>query len=220
MSFDPPKSHCINCRFRIDLCVCEDAARVAARLSLPLDAVLIMHSKEHRKASNTGHLIRLTLPGSEIRLHGMPHHKVSFDDLLTGSNVALCLFPARGGRILTPALAAEYLAKGQRIRLVVPDGNWGQTTRMLKRLPALASLPRIELASFESSAERLRLRQRRNIRSERVSTYEAIAAAAGALFGSEAQEQLLELYDIAAFRMMALRGKLRLTEARASLGHR
>lgn len=212
MHFDAPKACCINCRFRPDLCVCNKAAQVAARLTVPFSVVLIMHAKENRKASNTGHLIRLALPSSEIRLHGVENQPANFDDLVTGPDVTLCLFPGRGGQILTPDVAAAYRNDGRRLRLVVPDGNWGQTTRMMKRIPALASLPCVELAAFEQSAERLRLRQRRNLTNERVSTYEAIAAAAGAMFGAEAQATLLELYDLAAFRMMALRGKFCITD--------
>jgi hypothetical protein len=37
------------------------------------------------------------------------------------------------------------------------------------------------------------------------------------LFGAEAQATLLELYDVAAFRMMALRGKLKISD-RPALG--
>jgi DTW domain-containing protein YfiP len=218
MHFTLPKAHCIRCRFRRELCVCAEADRVASKLKLPLTVLLVMHAKENRKASNTGHLARLALPGSELRIHGLPEAPARFDDLLTGPTVSLCLFPSRGGRLLTPELAAEYASRGQRIRLVVPDGNWGQTTRMMKRIPELTQLPRVELPTLEEPPERLLLRQRRNVFDERVSTYEAIAAAAGALFGAKAQATMLELYDVAAFRMMALRGKLKVSDRPALCG--
>lgn len=212
MPFCRPKSYCVSCRFRSDICVCARAATVAAKLDLPLRITLIMHAKENRKTSNTGHLIRLALRNTELRLHGFPNAPIVTDDLTSDTTETLCLFPSRGGLILTPETVAQYRATGKSLHLVVPDGNWGQTTRMLKRLPDLRALQRVELPSLAHAMQRSHLRQRRNLTPERISTYEAIAATLGMFFGEATEQALLELYDEAIGQMMLMRGKLSLKD--------
>lgn len=212
MSLYRHKTFCTRCRFRSDMCVCERAAAIANKLDLPLRISIIMHAKENRKTSNTGHLIRLALRNAQLHLHGFPGTRLEGHDFESNAAQTLCLFPARGGQILSPEIASHYLASGKPLHLVVPDGNWGQTTRMLKRIPHLNQIPRIELPKLVHSTKRAHLRQRRNLSPERLSTYEAIAATVGMFFGDAAEEALLELYDHAAGQMMAMRGKVQPAE--------
>jgi DTW domain-containing protein YfiP len=78
--------------------------------------------------------------------------------------------------------------------LVVLDGTWRQTRKMLRRLPELSRFPRFSLQAepaVESRRDRLREAPRPGARS----TLESIADALGALDSPEAGQRLLELHQ-------------------------
>src|SRR4051812_39630958 len=114
---------CARCRLRVPACVCG----AAPHLMLATRVILVMHRIEWVKPSNTGHLAQLALQNVEIRFHGLPHVPVRCDDV--NPETALAIFPGHGAI----PLSADFLAGRPRpITLLVPDGNWNQSHRMMK----------------------------------------------------------------------------------------
>jgi DTW domain-containing protein YfiP len=158
-----------------------------------------MHARESLRSSNTGRFAPLALQGSEVRLHGVKDHPVDLSDLAPESTYVL--FPGRGAKALTP----EHVATMTRpATILVPDGNWTQTSHMLKRLPLLSRLAKIELPGPLPGINRAR----RNVFPDRMSTFEAIAQAVGALEGPEVEDVLTDFLRRAVDRKLMLRGKL------------
>jgi DTW domain-containing protein YfiP len=86
--------------------------------------------------------------------------------------------------------------------LVVPDGTWRETRRMLRRLPALFGLPRWLLPAATEPA----LRLRRAPASGSRSTIEAIAGALAGAGDHEAAGELCRLYHRFAEQGLRARG--------------
>lgn len=180
--------------------------------------IVVLHEVESRKMSNTGHLAKLVLSDCLLRVQGSR----------TRDDVDLALLEethAADGRpwrtvLFYPGLGAEPASQelrvaGERLRLVVPDGTWGQARRMVKRIPELARLPRVSLPAIPAFVERTAMRPRGNPDdAARVSTCEAIAAAYGQLGESAAEAALYGVYDQAALRIALMRGKVPLSEHR------
>src|SRR5882672_9223145 len=93
---------CAACRLRREECVCAHAPY----LSISTRVIVIMHSKEWRKTTNTGHFARLAIQGAEVRLHGSPKARVSSGGIESAAASTLVLYPGRGANPLCP----EYIA--------------------------------------------------------------------------------------------------------------
>ena len=113
------------------------------------------------------------------------------------------LFPGRGAEPLTPELVASLPSPPA---LVVPDGNWRQASRMVKRLPLLADAVKVALPDRTFAGTALR----RNQPGHRMSTFEAVAQTLAVLEGEAVAGALLDFYRRATDRMLMVRGKLRL----------
>lgn len=189
---------CRNCRLVQSVCVCA----LAPRLALRGRVIVIMHANEWPRASNTGHFVQLALQRSAIRVHGLPHTPVDLADVdpESTSEAVLTLFPGHGAKPLDQVVAA---APNRPWTLLIPDGNWGQTKSMMRRVPCLQKAQAVELPGPILGD---RPRPRRNLFGDRMSTFEAIAQALGHLEGPEVQDQLLAFFCTAVDRMLALRG--------------
>jgi DTW domain-containing protein len=181
---------CAACRLWRNECVCAHAPH----LSIATRLIVIMHSKEWRKTTNTGHFARLAIKDAEVRLHGSPVRKVSSAGVDAASSSTLALFPGRGANPLCPA----YLALLPRpLTLLVPDGNWNQAKNMMRRLPMLNQAHPVRLCGPSLGADCLR----RNHLAGRMSTFEAIAQALGILEGAGTEIEMLRFFRQVLARM-------------------
>ncbi|MCX6105907.1 MAG: DTW domain-containing protein [Proteobacteria bacterium] len=187
---------CPSCRLSRSLCVCQ----VAPKLDLATRIEVIMHMGEWPRGSNTGHLVQLTLANAGIRLQGLQHQPVTGEDLLAAPGSLLALFPGCGAKILTPEFVAGL---PKPCTLLVPDGNWGQTKSMMRRLPLLKAAIPVALPGPTLNVNR----PRRNIFADRMSTFEAIAQAIGCLESAEAETALLTFFTTFAAQFMKMRGR-------------
>jgi len=181
---------CSACRLRREDCICAQAPhlRIATRL------IVIIHSKEWRRTTNTGHFARLAIQDSEVRLHGSPKQQVSSAGIESASPSTLVLYPGRGA---DPLSAESIAALPRPLTLLVPDGNWNQTQHMMRRLPMLSQARPVCLAERNLDHHGLR----RNRRADRMSTFEAIAQALGILEGEEIEDRLLRFFGHVLNRM-------------------
>lgn len=181
---------CVSCRLRREECVCAHAPR----LSIATRLIVLIHSKEWRRTTNTGHFARLAVRGAEVRLHGSPKGQASSAGVEPSSSSTLVLYPGRGA---DPLSAASITSLPRPFTLLVPDGNWNQTKHMMRRLPMLAQARPVCLDRPGSAYPGLR----RNRRPDRMSTFEAIAQALGILEGQAAEDDLLRFFRYVLDRM-------------------
>jgi DTW domain-containing protein YfiP len=181
---------CLVCRLRGGECVCVHAPR----LDLATRLIVIMHAKEWRRSTNTGHLVKAAVNGSEIRLHGRVHECVSSAGIDARSPSTLVLYPGRGAEPLTAAFVA---ALPRPLTLLVPDGNWNQAKKMMTRVPMLGEARAVSLVGPTLDVECLR----RNDGDERMSTFQAIAQALGALEGPQTEDCLMQFFQQVLARM-------------------
>ncbi|QJW95053.1 tRNA-uridine aminocarboxypropyltransferase [Frigoriglobus tundricola] len=206
MSADRDQTPCPACRLPVWLCVCAHAPRVATRTSL----LLIVHVHDLGRTSNTARLLALAVRGATLVGHGgLPAPPDPACHVPAGAT-PLVLFPGRGARTLTAELVAALPSPPA---LVVPDGNWKQAGRMVKRLPLLAGAAKVALPPRVFTGPALR----RNRPGERMSTFVAVAQALAVLEGEAVAGPLLDFYRRAVDRMLLVRGKLRLGDVYGGL---
>lgn len=201
MPADRDLAPCPACRLPMWLCVCAHAPRIATRTPL----VLVVHVHDLGRTSNTARLLALAVRGTTLLSHGAFPAPADPAAHVPAGATPIVLFPGRGARTLTPELVAALPSPPV---LIVPDGTWGQASRMVKRLPFLAGALKVALPArtFEGAA------LRRNSTGHHMSTYEAATQALGALEGEAVAGPLLDFYRRATDRMLHSRGKLPLGE--------
>ena len=201
------KLRCIRCRMVEDLCVCA----VFPSLKLKTRVVTLIHHREYWKPSNTGHLVRIALENSLVKVRRDPINYLETAHLLKPDMVNLALFPSGDSQELSPKFVRSLSGP---VNLIVPDGSWRQASKMIVRDPVLRGLPRVFLpASGEPSQYRLRV----ETREEGLATFEAIARVLGVLEGDPVRKQLEEGFKIFTDRLLWARGRLPLAEAAPSL---
>lgn len=177
------RRRCRRCYFPPAHCLCPDIPR----LETATRVIFVRHASERVRTTNTGRWAALALARSEVLEHAVAGAPLDAARL-AGGRVAV-LFP--GGRADRPEPCPETL--------VVLDGTWAQARRMLQRIPALRSLPRLSLPG--RPGERLRL----PTVAQGMSTIEALASALEVLGESAAARSLGELHRRAVTRGRALR---------------
>ena len=179
--------------------MCAHAPRVVTRTSL----LVVVHVHDLGRTSNTVRLLKLAIPGARVVSHGVYPAPADPASHVPAGATPVVLFPGHGARPLTPELVASLPSPPS---LVVPDGNWRQASRMVKRLPLLAGAVKVALPDRTFAGPAVR----RNHTGHHMSTYEAVAQALAALEGEAVAGPLLDFYRRATDRMLLVRGKLRL----------
>ena len=166
-------SRCTLCRLPSKWCICTYAPKLKTKTKI----TLLVHQIEWRKASNTGHMIRNAFVDQRILVQGRPHVQLSKEDIYWNDQPAYILYPGRGAKTIDQIPECDRM---NGIHLIVPDGSWGQSSSMLKRMRPLHGSQTIMLS--EPAPEHRR--QRINTSPERMSTLEAIILAIHQLEGN------------------------------------
>lgn len=183
---DDLPGRCRTCWVRVEHCICADLPRVEARSGV----VVVRHDREAAKSTGTARVASLALPRSRL---------VGFGDDPQEANAKLA---GLTGHLLFPAEPQAPWPTGPVENLVVLDGTWRQTRRMLKKLPALQGLPRLWLPPKETAVLRLRESAVEGGRS----TLEAIADALAILEGEAVAAPLHRLHALYVERVFRARG--------------
>ena len=141
---------CPSCALFEDRCVCDTFAQVRANVSL----FILRHFKERNRGSNTARILHASVQNSTIIDYGCPDaHFPDFNDF--DWNDAALIFPMFYNPIPShPPTAVEQIE--QIKTLILLDGSWKQTSRMLKRIPELVRLPRLEIQPASPPLPRIR----------------------------------------------------------------
>ncbi len=185
---DDLPGRCKRCWIRTEHCVCADIPALSTRVQV----LLVRHHSEARKSTGTARVAALALPS--LRL-------VDFTDDPEASNAALPALDAAQDWVLYPDDTASEPASPPRT-LVVVDGTWRQTRKMLKKLPKLDGLPRLRLTAAPPKA----LRLRGTSLEEGRSTLEALADALALLGDVDAAQGLHALHALYVERVLKARG--------------
>ncbi len=172
-----------------------------------VEVLILQHPLEVGNAKGSARLLHLSLPGSQL-LTG----EVFADQALLGvtsqpqievphARHTLLLYPDTPNDTLTdkaltlaapPLLPPGWLRDPSHLRLIVLDGTWRKSRKMLYLNPLLQRLPRLSLQDVPASNYRIRKAHR----PDQLSTLEATCAALMQLEGSvERFQPLLTAFD-------------------------
>ena len=178
---------CEGCLLHKSRCICH----LIPSLNLKTRLVLVIHSKELKRTTNTGRLATLALGNSKLCVRGRPGENLDLSDQLVPEYESFLLYPSED------AVDLSCLSRNRKLpaQLIVPDGNWRQATKVGFRHKELSHLQRVKISPPpppNSSQTRNYLRKEHF--EGGMSTLEAIAFALGHFEGSEVRESLLGLY--------------------------
>lgn len=166
----------------------------ACTLLQPLEVhtpfLVFRHARESPKSTSSVRWAQLVLPGCEVV------------DYRSRAEAPALFMPRPGDWLLYPDETAVVPAAGVVQRVVVLDGTWRQTRRMLRAIPGLPGLPRLAIPARPGGS-----RLRAAPRSGALSTLEAMAAAVRAVESDALGEALLQIHDLLVERVLRARGR-------------
>ena len=182
------------------------------------EVLILQHPLEVHEAKGTARLLHLSLPHSRM-VTGERFDAIALQPLLTAPfdatdaaiapRHALLLYPeapqdATLGIATPPPLNPAWLQSPERLRLVVLDGTWRKSRKMLHQNPLLQQLPRLPLRELPASRYRIRTAHQPH----QLSTLEATCAALAQLEGHPRRfEPLLGAFDRFVAQQAAWQGR-------------
>lgn len=194
---------CQTCLRPQTTCICQWITPVAHQV----EVVVLQHPQEVANAKGSARLLHLSLPRS-ILVSGEVFAEEALQALLSAPldfkagtahtpRCTVLLYPEsprdKGlGLPAPPALASGCLNDPSRLRLIVLDGTWRKSRKMLYLNPLLQQLPRLALQGLPVSGYRIRKAHK----PDQLSTLEASCAALAQLEGqAQAFEPLLAAFE-------------------------
>lgn len=192
-SFTAPGApgRCGRCLLLSEFCLC---AGIGPGRPCSPEILIVRHQWEAWKSTGTARLAALALANARV-LDMAAEDPAPIRAELQKLADAWLLYPGRESQ--------SRLASPPKT-LVVLDGTWRQTRKMLRRLPELSRLPRFSLELEPTPRPRLREPPRPGARS----TLESIADALGVLHSRDLGAYLLNLHDQFVQRTLEGRGKV------------
>lgn len=183
------RPQCTACLRPVSACIC----RWVAPTAHAVEVLVLQHPLELHQAKGSARLLHLSLAHCR---------------LVVGEAFAAPVWPVDGKHTLLlypdsqqdtapdlwvpPPLPPEWPQAQSRLRLVVLDGTWRKSRKMLYQSPPLQQLPRLALRNLPPSHYRIRKAHG----PDQLSTLEATCYALGQLEGSAARFQpLLDAFD-------------------------
>ena len=189
---------CNICGLWEEFCVCHLLPQLDSRLRL----LLIQHSSELLRQSNTGRLVEKMVSPSEIVSWGAENTPFPDDRLQRPGVNCLVLYPRSNSRVLEPGdLRGD---DGAETCLVLLDATWAQAKSMSRRIPGLEKLPFVSLPQEETTAWKLRRSPSKGYCCTLEAAYRALSIVEGESF---ARPLLLSL-ELVMAKSLHMRGKL------------
>ena len=187
MPFSPPlcpEHLCPECRLPKEFCFCDRIPQITTNTWISL----VIHIAEVGCISNTGTPLVRAVHNSDSsvigkvgtpKFNGVPKRE---------GRTQVLLFPEPSAK---PIDEFKERQGDNPVQLVILDGTWSQTRRMMHRYPALYSLPKVALPSYTSNYI-----LRKSPHEGGLCTIEAAAYALKILEGDHVSDPLLSLLDI------------------------
>ncbi|MET0857796.1 MAG: tRNA-uridine aminocarboxypropyltransferase [Telluria sp.] len=185
-STHPRRPTCATCLRPVAACICQWIAPVSTSVEL----LILQHPLEVANAKGSARLLHLSVPGS-VLLIGELFDPAELSALLhAGGRTPLLLYP--DDSVAAATTDTVSLADPAALRLVVLDGTWRKSRKMLYLNPLLQGLPRLALQGMPASHYRIRKAHA----PDQLSTFEAAAYALMRLDGGESRfAPLLAAFD-------------------------
>ncbi len=180
----------------VERCICE----VLTPMDTPTKLALVMHRREVKKSTNTGHLALKCLSDSELFVRGHQEAPADLAPLEEEGRTTLLLFPREDAEVLNPDFVAGL---SRPLTLIVPDGTWAQARRMVKREPVMTNA----IAVLPPPGPKTEYRLRHEHVDGGLATGEAIARALGALDGPAVQAHSENAFRLVVEGTLASRGR-------------
>ncbi|MGZ8288781.1 MAG: tRNA-uridine aminocarboxypropyltransferase [Telluria sp.] len=151
------RAMCAACLRPDKTCICALVAPVAASVEL----LVLQHPLEVGNAKGSARLLHLCLAGSRMAA-GETFDETELRELLhAGGRRPVLLYPDTPderslGLAPPPAFEGEWARDAAALRLVVLDGTWRKSRKMLYLNPLLQGLPRLPLTEVPASLYRIR----------------------------------------------------------------
>jgi len=174
------RATCATCLRPQASCICQWIAPLATSVAV----LILQHPLEVSNAKGSARLLHLGLPGSVLLAGEVFDPDVLSALLYEGGRTPLLLYPDSAAHA---APAASLLPAPNALRLVVLDGTWRKSRKMLSLNPLLQGLPRLALQGMPASHYRIRKAHA----PDQLSTLEASAYALMRLDGGAAPYQAL-----------------------------
>lgn len=157
MSNTSKRRHCTRCLRPLRTCMCEWITATANEVEL----VILQHPLEVNNVKNTARLLHLSLSNSRLIEGESFGDHFLLNSLGRDNKTSLLLYPPTpeetAMNLLTPPpLPRLDNLNSKQLRLIVLDGTWRKSRKMLYVNPYLQQLPRLSLASCPASAYRIR----------------------------------------------------------------
>ena len=200
--FPSKRAICAKCLRPQSTCICPWITPTAHTV----EVVVLQHPLEVHNAKGSARLLHLSLPLSRLvtgevfdpqALQRVLASPMQPDAPAHGHKQAVLLYPDTPedtalGMAAPPVLAPTLLRDPAQLRLIVLDGTWRKSRKMLFLNPLLQQIPRLPLRDMPPS----RYLIRKAHRPDQLSTLEATCAALVQLEGSPARFQpLLDAFD-------------------------
>ncbi|WP_426190792.1 tRNA-uridine aminocarboxypropyltransferase [Massilia sp. DWR3-1-1] len=169
---------CPTCLRPQTTCICRWIAAQAFDTSL----LILQHPLEVRNAKGSARLLHLCVPGSVMLTGEAFDRTVLAAHLGADGRTPLLLYPQEPGAPADPVQPDPGRGAAAGRRLVVLDGTWRKSRKMLHLNPLLATLPRLALRQMPASHYRIRKAHA----PDQLSSFEAAAYALSALQGDDA----------------------------------
>ncbi len=203
---DQKRKQCARCSRPVAACICGWIAPVRSDVAL----LILQHPMEVASAKGSARLLHLSVEGSEM-ISGEAFEPVQLKaQLYAGGRRPVLLYPELPGEQslglqAPPQLDAGALSDPASLRLVVLDGTWRKSRKMLYLNPLLQELPRLALRDMPPS----RYRIRKAHGPDQLSTLEAACHALAQIDGNlERYGALLASFDRFTAHFAATGGRL------------
>ena len=182
--------HCTACLLPQSTCICCWVTPTPHQV----EVLILQHPMEVKEAKGSARLLHMSLPGS-VLLTGEVFG-AALDDALQGPRRNLLLYPQTDCELASglpaPVLDTRPPLQSGQLRLVVLDGTWRKSRKMLSLNPQLKHMQRLSLTAVPAS--RYLIRKAHD--THQLSTLEATCEALAQLEGSAvAMQPLLEAFD-------------------------
>jgi DTW domain-containing protein YfiP len=174
---------CAHCLRPQCACICRWVTPVAHTV----EVLILQHPMEVANPKGSARLLHMSLPNSRMltgELFDAQAFATDAENAAPHSRHDLLLYPDTAqdtapGLSAPPALPPEWMDQPAGLRLVVLDGTWRKSRKMLYLNPLLQQMPRLSLQGLPASNYRIR----RAHRPDQLSTLEAVCAALAQLEG-------------------------------------
>jgi DTW domain-containing protein len=186
---------CVQCLMKVDLCICT----LIPKINLSTKIIVLTSKREIQVPTNTGRLACQALENSAILVRGDIDKPYDLRDHVQPKGTVLVLYPSPEAELLDAAFVKNMV---RPCTLIVPDGNWRQTSKMRRRDPFLVNVPQVTLAIGTATKYGVR----NDNKAGGLATIEAIARSLGVIEGPEVQAALEALMAEMVSRVLQSRG--------------